>query len=206
MMARLPQELLLYVGGFLHHRDARCMQAVCIQWEKIWTRAGLASPHPAVHSIEICATLRCLNRQYLIDEIEPLLAARGTVSANMPFQVLRFVLLLLPVKGIAFLACQIRLTALQRNCTHFEKSMVFWCSCTHDFTAETPLVYFTGPEEKRGWVPRQTTNTSQNLYVWVFLVGTSAVIFIVPFFVCCVFCSTSLVLVFWLYRMYFLGM
>ena len=174
----VPEELLLLMGGFLHHRDARCMQAVCTSWGHIWTRAGLASPHPAVHQIEICATINCRNRQHLIDAIEPLLAP-GTAAATLPFHVLKFLVLLLPVKGIAFIAHSLRLTVFKRKCTHFETSMVFWCNCIHDeVTADPLLVHFTGPEEKQGWVRRRQTPIDQNLNVWVFLIGPTLVLYV----------------------------
>ena len=165
MWAALPKDLMLHLGTFVHHRDARCLQATCTKWERTWTGLGLMSPHPAVQQIGLCTVGHCINRQYIIDNLEPFLAqgeARGTI-----YRVLQFMVLLVPVRALASVGRVLRLLALERHCIDTEKTLVFWCNCTfHAYRVRKPEVCLLG------WTPVKEPDARyepDSLCVWGFV-------------------------------------
>ena len=162
MWATLPKDLLLHLGTFVHHRDARCMQATCSNWEREWTKAGLMSPHPVVQQIELCTVGHCINRQYVSDTIEPFLVhreARGTM-----YHALHFMAFLVPVRALASVGRVLQLRALERHYARMEKTLVFWCNCTfHAYKVSKPEVCLLGPTPR--WFVKEPICVD-NMGVW----------------------------------------
>jgi hypothetical protein len=176
MWEHLPADLVLHVGTFIHHRDARCMQSTCTSWEQIWTRIGLASPHPDVQHIELCSRLFCTNRQFVIDTIEPFI--RHRTSPN----VIQFMTCLIPVKVIASVTHMIGYASIEDRCKQFEKSMVFWCRCAHHVQTDDIPVVLVNMEDDRDvhLCSYREAACTDSLYVWAFLIFVNMCIFFVP--------------------------
>jgi hypothetical protein len=180
MCENLPTDLIMHVGGFIHHRDARCMQATCTKWDQAWSSAGLASPHPHVQHIQICDKLNCANRQYIIDKLEPLILLIATDTSET-LRVLQFVMLLIPIKITSYIAHIMGQTTIESLCIHSEKSMVFWCNCEHYEPSENiPVVCFKGVDDRDyPWIFMEPDNT-HSLMVWLFLVAGSLYLLFIP--------------------------
>jgi hypothetical protein len=149
MWTALPTELVLHIGTFVQHRDARCMQASCVDWGRVWTSAGLLCPHPAIQFIDLCTVGHCINRNYVLRAIEPFLAPGKT--GTLSYHVLRFMVFLFPVRFLASVGRLIQLEALEHRCMHLEKTLVFWCACTvvHEHKVHQPSLQPVGPTPRR---------------------------------------------------------
>jgi hypothetical protein len=167
MWNTLPDELLVQVGDFLLHRDARCMQTTCVNWENAWTHVSLAVPHPHVRQIEVCDTVHCINRRHIIENIEPLLVF-GDPSQLDVHRMLQFMVLLVPLKILSCVIGLCRLPLLQLQFQEIERSLVFWCTCER--FQGIPGVCLRGEEEDyiRG-TARPDVYEQEHLVVWCFI-------------------------------------
>ena len=175
MWQHIPLDLLMHVGEFLYHRDVRCMQATCTDWEKIWTMAGLVSPHPLVLNIEMCDTFYCRNRQYVIDTIEPFIM-RGKTSLTL--HILQFMMFLPQVKFVWSVADMLHLKTLACLCRQSEKYLVFWCNCTDHDQGEIPRICLTGSDYHDERKLDQTDPDS--LYAWTLLMSICVFFLFIP--------------------------
>ena len=180
MWEDLPTDLIMQVGQFLHHRDARCMHATCTNWEDAWTSAGLSLPHPDVQHIEICDKLYCTNRQHIIDEMEPLILVSATETSET-LRVLQFMMLLIPIKITSYISHRIGHKAIESVCIQLEKSMVFWCNCSHyEDLGNMPVVHFKSVDaQEYTWLFMDPDHTN-SLCVWIFLVVGSISLLFIP--------------------------
>ena len=187
MWKNIPADMLMHVGQFLHHRDARCMQSTCTDWDQIWTSGGLVSPHPVVQTIEFCDKYYCTNRQYIINDIEPFIGVRKN---NLSVHVVLFMMFLTPVRCTWSVSQRLHLKTLSRRCKQLENSLVFWCDCEDTEKNNTPLICL---EDHQGVSRRiRTEPIVDNLYVWICL----SIILSVPTMMIVTSCTTVLVVVY----------
>jgi hypothetical protein len=130
MASQLPTDILLHIGDFLLHRDARCMQATCINWKTVWTAAALRVPHPSLQHIEVCNAIHCFNRRHVIDQIEPMLVF-GTQTETELQRILQFMSLLPLSEVLVWISRFCRQPRFELRATSMKRSLAFWCTCQH---------------------------------------------------------------------------
>jgi hypothetical protein len=175
MWQQIPADLLIHLGQFLHHRDARCMQATCTNWEQIWSISGLVSPHPCVQHIEMCDKFYCLNLHYVINTIEPFIM-HGDISLTL--HVLQFMMFLTPVKFVWSIADALHLKTLACLCIQSERYLVFWCDCTDHKQGDIPRICLQESDDhyEHDVKPLYT----DSLCVWALLMSFSIAFLVIP--------------------------
>ena len=175
MWNTLPKDLLKHVGTFVFHRDARCIQATCTNWNHIFT--DLICPHPDVYHIEICDAQSCQNRTYVIDTIEPFLACDVTRYREI-VRCVKFVLLLVPFKFMALTAKSLHFVTIERSFVRLQHSLMFWCNCKHFSQKRTDMprmLFGRSVEGTSRWLFKHTVCETNLLIIWCLLItGTSS--------------------------------
>jgi hypothetical protein len=168
MWNNLPADLLVYLGSFLSHRDVRCLQATCRQWERTWTTYGLACPHPLVHQIDVCLEIDCINRHRVCELIEPFVAHKHAEGLRkISYRMIKFIVLWVPVRVLSSVVQDLRLSTLQRHCALWENSLVFWCNCRRYVFPTVAIRHVR--TRARTW-RKKDDKRADNFYVWCFLV------------------------------------
>lgn len=130
MASHLPTDVLMHIGDFLLHRDARCMQATCVDWRKAWATASLRVPHPCVRQIEVCHAIHCFNRRHIIKHIEPMLLF-GKQTETEVQRMLYFMALMPLVELLVQMSRLCRYPGFQVRATTMQSSLTLWCRCRH---------------------------------------------------------------------------
>jgi len=197
MWTQMPADLVLHIGAFTGHRDARCMQSTCTSWEKIWTLAHLSVPHPAVQSIDVCGQEFCCNRQYVMDAFEPLMLP----VADQPDGVLRllsFMTLLLPLLGTKYMASLVEWHEMEERLLMLGQSLTFWCNCDRHIksTTKVPAVHLQSDTDEIPYshhTKQPNMTDTESLFIWCIIAVICSIpllpmicfLILVPCIVCC---------------------
>jgi hypothetical protein len=171
MWNTLPDELVISVGAFLLHRDARCMQATCVNWEKTWTAEALVVPHPFLWQIRVCHLVHCINRQYIIENVEPMLVFGDPTTQTDIQRLLLFMILLIPVKLLSLLTGGWDYPLLQLQVQRIDRLLIFWCSCERPHHSIHGVCVRSEGLTGSSWPVRMVSRvtTIESLVLWMFI-------------------------------------
>lgn len=137
MWAQVPDDIMLHIGEFVTHRDARCMQATCTSWQQLWTSVRLSVPHPVVYAIDICDKEYCINRQHVVDTLEPLMLSASRFQQYDTLCIAQFMIFAIPLMSMKHVLYTMGIRTFENQFEQLERSLIFWCDCVHHTESST---------------------------------------------------------------------